>query len=156
MLGSISAWWDQSRMQNTVSIIAEGHCPARPITVLCINEIWPYHTQKQTLSFFFFCSCIVCLCAHLVRNVFTPCWWGGLLLFACYQQKIKACSSAWEMPPNWLSQYTHTHTDTHTINDQRSSEKRFASLARILTYSGPAGLGLGPFSCSQCKVGTKI
>lgn len=54
------------------------------------------------------------------------------------------------------STHTHTHTDTHTINDQRSSEKRFASLARILTYSGPAGLGLGPFSCSQCKVGTKI
>lgn len=83
-------------------------------------------TPKSRLyeCFFFFCSCIVCLCAHLVRNVFTPCWWGGLLLFACYQQKIKACSSAWEMPPNWLSQYTHTHTPIHTPLTIRGAERR--------------------------------
>ena len=53
VLGSISARWDQSRMQPVVAVIAAsaGAQPglARPFAVLCIREIRPYHTQMQTL-----------------------------------------------------------------------------------------------------------
>ncbi len=37
--GSISDWWGWSCMQTVVP---------RPIAVLCVNEIWPNHTQLQT------------------------------------------------------------------------------------------------------------
>lgn len=54
-------------MQNTVSIIAEGHCPAMPITVLCIHEIRPYHAQMHTLwvCLVFFAAAALYVCAHI-------------------------------------------------------------------------------------------
>lgn len=102
------AWWDQSPMQNTVSIIAEGHCPARLIN--CLVHSWNMTascTNAFLMSVLSIFSQLHCVSAHTFR---LKCRWGGLLLFACYQQKIKACSGAWEMAPNSLSQCTHRYT----------------------------------------------
>lgn len=72
VLGSILAWWDQSRMQTLVPIIAHCHCPARPIAVLCLNEIWEYNTQMQALwvCIVWFAAAMWCVWVCMFRSKF--------------------------------------------------------------------------------------
>lgn len=144
------AWWDQSPMQNTVSVIAEGHCPAMPITVLCIHEIRPHHAQMHTLwvcLVFFAAAALYVLCAHSVWNVDR----GNCCCLPVTNRRLKHAAVREKCPQT----HSHsTHTATHPINDQRSSKKGSASLQGY--WHNMDFLNWVWVSHAQCNVGTKI